>query len=212
MVCNHPLSCQNQVIWEGRRLPFPRSEASPCLLGRLLVVDKWNPYHCWKDMISANPVVFFISCKGLCTQFEWLNLEFQFMATPITSMATKSSDLEDQTSRTNLQTEGHTSMSSRGQKDPEEMGATGSAPSHLPSWSLTRNPSPSHPNTRHCLGIHMTLTKETGATPPPPHAWTVPLVEDMLCHGRAGLTEPVVMAPVGPCSFMGDGHWERAWA
>ena len=44
------------------------------------------------------------------------------------SMATKSSDLEDQTSGANLQTEGHTPMPLRGQKEPEEMGALGSAP------------------------------------------------------------------------------------
>ena len=72
--------------------------------------------------------------------------------------------------------EGHTDMPSQSQKDLEEMGALGSSPSHLPSWSLTRRPPPSHPNTRHCLGIHMTLTKETGAVPPLPHAWTVPIL------------------------------------
>ena len=38
----------------------------------------------------------------------------------------------------------------------------------------------------------MTLTEETGATPPPPHTWPAPMVEDMLCHGRTGLTEAVV--------------------
>ena len=108
-------------------------------------------------------------------------------------MAAKPSNLDDQTSGANLQTEGQTPLPSRGQKDPEQMGALGSAPSHLPSLSLARNPSPSHLNTRHCLGIYITLTKETGAAPPPPHAWTVPAVEDMLCHGRTGLTEAVVM-------------------
>ena len=50
------------------------------------------------------------------------------MATTVTSMAAKSSDLEDWTSGANLQLEGHTPMPSRGQKDPEEMGALGSAP------------------------------------------------------------------------------------
>ena len=29
-----------------------------------------------------------------------------------------------------------------------------------------RRPPSSHPNTRHCLGIHVTLTKELGAVPP----------------------------------------------
>ena len=118
-------------------------------------------------------------------------------------MAAKSSDLEDQTSGASLQTEGHTPMPSRCQKDPEEMGALGSAPSHLPSWSLARKLLPSCPNTRHCLGIHITLTKETGATPPPPHAWIVSVVEDMLCHGRTGLTKAGVMGPNWTVLFHG---------
>ena len=41
----------------------------------------------------------------------------------------------------------------------------------------------------------MTLTEETGAVPPPSHAWTVPLVEDMLCYARTGLTKAVVTGP-----------------
>ena len=52
------------------------------------------------------------------------------MATTVMSMATKSSNLDDQTSGANLQTEGHTPIPARGQKDPEETGALGSAPSH----------------------------------------------------------------------------------
>ena len=125
------------------------------------------------------------------------------MATTVASMAAKSNDLEDHTSGANLQTKGHTPMSSRGQKDPEEMGASGSAPSHLPLWSPARKLLPSCPNTRHCLGIHMTLTEETEATPPPPHAWMVFLVEDMLHHGRTGLTEAVVTGPDRAVLFYG---------
>ena len=132
------------------------------------------------------------------------------MATTITSMATKSSDLEDQMFGANLQMEGHMGMPSKSQKDPEEMGATGSSPSHLPSWSLARRPLPSHPNTSHCLGIHVTLTKKIGAVPTLPHAWTVPLVEDILCYGRTGLTKAVVMGPGRVSLFMGESHWERA--
>ena len=117
------------------------------------------------------------------------------MATTITSMDAKTSDLEDQTSGANLQTKGHTPRPSKGQKDPEEMGASGSDPSCLPSWSPARKSLPSCSNTRHCLGIHVTLTKKTGAAPPPPHALMVPLVEDMLHHGRTGLTEAIVTGP-----------------
>ena len=83
------------------------------------------------------------------------------------------------------------------------MGASGSAPSNLPSWSLARKPSAGFPNTRHCLGIHMTLTKETGAAPPPPHTWTAPLMEDMLGYGRTGLTEAIVMGPGRAVLFYG---------
>ena len=75
------------------------------------------------------------------------------MATTIMSVATRSSDLEDQTSGANLQTEGHMEMTSQSQKDPKERGALGSSPSHLPSWSQARRPLSSHPNTRYCLGI-----------------------------------------------------------
>ena len=119
------------------------------------------------------------------------------------SVATRSSDLEDWTSGTNLQTEGHVGMPSQSQKEPEEMGVLGSSPSHLPSWSLARRPPPSHPNTRHCLGIHVTLTKETGAVPPLPHAGLVPLMEDMLHYARTGLTKAVVMGPGRAILFYG---------
>ena len=51
---------------------------------------------------------------------------------------------------------------------------------------------------------------ELGDAPPPPHTWTVPVVEDMLQEARAGLTEAVVIGPgrailfYGRCS-MGEG-------
>ena len=41
----------------------------------------------------------------------------------------------------------------------------------------------------------MTLTEESGAVLPLPHAWTVPLVEDKLCCARTGLTKAMVMGP-----------------
>ena len=132
------------------------------------------------------------------------------MATTIVSMTTRSSNLEDQTSGNNLQTRGHADLPSQSQKDPEEMGVLGSSASHLPSWSPARRWMPSHPNTRHCLGIHATLTEETGAVPPLPHAWTAPLVEDMLHYARTGLTKAVEMGPGRAIFFMEDGHWERA--
>ena len=84
------------------------------------------------------------------------------------------------------------------------MGVMGSSPSHLPSWSPARGLLPNHPNTRYCLGIHMTLTEEMGAVLPPPHTWTVPLVEDMLCYARTGLIKAMVTGPGRAVLFMGD--------
>ena len=114
------------------------------------------------------------------------------MATTFMSLATRSSDLEDWMSGAILQTEGHTDMESQCQKGLEEMRALGSSPSCLPSWSLARGPLPNCPNTRYCLGIHVTLTEETGVIPPPSHTWTAPLVEDMLQYARTGLIKAVV--------------------
>ena len=78
------------------------------------------------------------------------------------SMAAKLSDLVDKTSGANLQMEGHTDMASQSAKDLWQSEAPGSSPSHLPSWSLARRPPSSHPNTKHCLEIHVTLTEELG--------------------------------------------------
>ena len=63
---------------------------------------------------------------------------------------------------------------------------------------------------KHCLEIRVTLTDELGDVPPPSHAWTAPVVEDMLQEARAGLTEAVVTGPgrvilfYGRC-WMGEG-------
>ena len=83
------------------------------------------------------------------------------------------------------------------------MGVLGSSPSHSPSWSPARGPLPNHPNTRYYLGIHVTLTEETGAVLPPSHAWRAPLVEDMLCYARTGLTEAMVTGPGRAVLFYG---------
>ena len=83
----------------------------------------------------------------------------------------------------------------------------GSSPSHLPSWCPSQEAAVKLPNAKHCLGIHVTLTEELGAVPPLSHAWTVPLVEDMLCYARTGLTESVVTCPGRAVLFMEDIHW-----
>ena len=54
------------------------------------------------------------------------------MATVSMSMATRSSDLDDQKSGVNIQTENHTLTPPSSQNGPEETEAFGSTPSHLP--------------------------------------------------------------------------------
>ena len=49
----------------------------------------------------------------------------------------------------------------------------------------------------------MTLTDELGDVPPPSHALTAPVVEDMLREARAGLTEAVVIGPGRVILFYG---------
>ena len=118
-------------------------------------------------------------------------------------MTAKLSNLVDKTSGANLQMEGHVDMPSQSAKDLWESEALGSSPSCLPSWSLARRPLSSHPNTKHCLEIHETLTEELGAVPPPSHSWMAPLVEDMLHDIRTGLTEVVVTGPGRAVLFCG---------
>ena len=125
-------------------------------------------------------------------------------------MAAKLSDLVDEMSRPNLQMEGHVDMPSQSAKDLLELEASDSSPFHSPSWSLARRPPSCCPNTKHCLEIHVTLTEELGAVPPPSYSWTAPLVEDILHDARIRLTEAVVIGPGRPVLFydrhsMGEG-------
>ena len=125
-------------------------------------------------------------------------------------MAAKSSDLVNGTSGADLQMVGHMDVPSQSAKDLQESEASGSSPSHLPSWSQARRSLSSHPNMKHCLEIHVTLTEKLGAMPPTSHSWTAPLVEDMLHDVRTSLTEAVVTGKgravlfYGRCS-MGEG-------
>ena len=107
-------------------------------------------------------------------------------------MAAKLSDLVDEMSGSNLQMEGHVDVPLQSAKDLQELEALDSSPSYSPSWSLAQRLLSSCPNTKYCLEICVTLTEELGAVPPPSHSWTAPLVGDMLCDARTGLTEAVV--------------------
>ena len=84
-------------------------------------------------------------------------------------IAAQLSDLDDQKSGVTIQMEGHTLTPLNGQNGPEEMEASGSAPSHSPFQSPARRQMPDHPKTWYCLEIQVILTKDRRATPPPPH-------------------------------------------
>ena len=99
--------------------------------------------------------------------------------------------------------EGHADMPSQSAKDLQEPEALDSSSSHLPSWSLAQRPLSSHPNTKHCLEICVTLTIELGEVPPPSHSWMAPLMEDMLHDARTGLTKAVVTGPGRAVLFYG---------
>ena len=126
------------------------------------------------------------------------------------SMAAELSNLVDEMSGANLQTEGHADMPPQSAKDLWESEASDSSPSCLPSWSPARRLLSSHPNTKHCLEICVTLTEELGAVPLSSHSWMAPLMEDMLHDARTRLTKAVVIGPgravlfYGRCS-MGEG-------
>ena len=102
------------------------------------------------------------------------------MATVFMSVATRLSNLDDQKPGINTQTEGHTLTPPNSQNGPEDPEAFGSTLSHSPSHSLARKPTPDWPETQYCLEIQVTSTKDEGVTPPPPHAWQAPIMEDMV--------------------------------
>ena len=105
--------------------------------------------------------------------------------------------------------EGHADVPSQSAEDPQELGTSGSSPSHLLSWSPARRPPSSCPNIRYCLEIHVTLMVKLGAVSLLSHSWMAPLVEDMLHDVRTGLTKAVITGPGGTVLFMEDGHWGR---
>ena len=90
-----------------------------------------------------------------------------------------------------------------GWNGPEEMEASGSAPSCSPSQSLVRRQMPDHPKTWYCLEIQVISTEDGRTTPSPLHAWQAPVVGDMLWDGKSGPTEAVVMGPDWAILFYG---------
>ena len=51
--------------------------------------------------------------------------------------------------------------------------------------------------------MHVTLTEKTCAVSPLSHAWTAPLVEEMLCYARTGLTKAMITGPGRAVFFYG---------
>ena len=111
------------------------------------------------------------------------------------SMATKLSNLSDKMSEANLQVDGQVEKPAQGAVDQWETEEEDSSPHNLPMWSPVQRLPLGHLNMKHCLEVRVTLTDELGDVPPPSHAWTAPVVEDMLQEARAGLTEAVVIGP-----------------
>ena len=126
------------------------------------------------------------------------------------SMAAKMSDRGDNMTEANLQADGLAEEPAQRAVDWWEMEGEDSSPHNSPIWSPVQRLPTGCLNMNYCLSIQVTLTDELGDVPPPLHAWTAPVVEDMLRETRAGLTEAVVIGPgrailfYGRCS-MGEG-------
>ena len=78
-----------------------------------------------------------------------------------------------------------------------------SSPHNLLTWSPDQRLPTGRLNTNYYLSIQVTLTDELGDVPPPSHAWTTPVIEDMLQETRAGLMEAVVIGPGRAILFYG---------
>ena len=99
--------------------------------------------------------------------------------------------------------ESHVDVPPQSVKNLWEPEALGSSPSCLPSWSPAQRLPSGYPNMKHCLEICVTLTEELGAVPPTSHSRMAPLMEDMLCDARTGLSKAVVTGPGRAVLFYG---------
>ena len=79
-----------------------------------------------------------------------------------------------------MQTEGHTLTPMNGQNGPKETEASGSTSSCSLSQSLASRKTTDCCDTWYFFEIQVISTKDGGTILPPPHAWQVPVVEDML--------------------------------
>ena len=118
-------------------------------------------------------------------------------------MAANMSDRGDNMTEVNLQADGLVEEPAQRAADLWGMEGEDSSPHNLPMWSPVQRPPTGHLNTNYCLSIQVTLTDELGDVPPPLHAWTTPVIENMLRETRAGLTEAVVIGPGRAILFYG---------
>ena len=95
-------------------------------------------------------------------------------------MAAKTSDRGDNMIEANLQANGLVEEPAQRGANQQETEEEDSSPHNLLMWSPVQRPSTGRLNTNYCLSIQATLTDELGDVLPPSHAWTAPVVEDML--------------------------------
>ena len=96
------------------------------------------------------------------------------------SMAANMSDRGDNMTEANLQADGLVEEPAQRAADLRGMEGEDSSPHNSPMWSPVQRLPTGHLNMNYCLSIQMTLTDELGDVPPPLHAWTTPVIEDML--------------------------------
>ena len=105
-------------------------------------------------------------------------------------------------SEVNLQADGLVERPAQGATDQWET-EEDSSHQNSPMWSPVQRLPAGRLNMNYCLEIQVSLTDELGDVPPPSHAWTAPVVEDMLQEARDGLTEAVVIGPGRAILFYG---------
>ena len=125
-------------------------------------------------------------------------------------MAANTSDRGDNMTEANLQADGLVEEPSQRAADLRGMEEEDSSSHNSMTWSPVQRLPTGRFNMNYCLSMQATLTDELGDVPPPLHAWTTPVIEDMLQETRAGLTEAVVIGPGRAILFymrcsMGEG-------
>ena len=96
------------------------------------------------------------------------------------SMTANMSDRGDNMTEANPQADGLVEEPAQRAADLRGMEEEDSSPHSSLTWSPVQRLPIGHLNMNYCLSIQATLTDELGDVPPPLHAWTTPVIEDML--------------------------------